>query len=73
MPADDAAAAQDGVPDHRRGNDLVVHHDGKALAHVLGSRITELARANRIELERHHRQAALIEGLLRIRQIFAGH
>ncbi len=70
--ANDAATAQDRILDDRRGDDLVVEHDGKAPADVLGGRVAEFSRAERVELEGDDRQAALVETLLRIDQVFAG-
>ena len=62
-----------GVADHRRGDDLVVEHDGEALADILRGRVAELAGAHRVELEGHRRQIALVVALLRIGQALARH
>ncbi len=52
---DDAGAAEDRLADHRRADHLVVEHDGEGLADILARRVGEAARADRIELEAHHR------------------
>ena len=71
---DFAGAAKDRLPDHRRGNHLVVEHDGKAAPDIGLGHIAELPRADGIEAEGHHRLAGLlVEGCRRIGQPVAGH
>ncbi len=66
-------AAENGLANDRRGDHLVVEHDGERLADVRSRRLGELARAGRIETEADDRFAvALIEAGLGVDQIAAG-
>ncbi len=67
-------AAEDGLADHRRRDDLVVEHDGERLADILPGRLGEFACAARVEAEADDRfVVALVEARLGVDQIGAGH
>ena len=70
--ADLAGAAEDRLADDRRGDHLVVEHDGEGQADILLGHLAEALGAGGVEAEGHHRLAgALIEAGLRVDQVLA--
>src|SRR5882757_6072123 len=65
-------AAEDGFADDRRGDYLVVEHDGEGTADIFLGDLGEFARTRGVEAEAHDRLAgALVEGRLRVGQVGA--